>query len=172
MKKLIVILLILLTACARKEDYYQLSIDDYSVTVGYDDGKYMKIAYDYDIKDEFEANEIVKDVDIYLNDKLLGAGDFTNNKNKVISSDSAKLTKLTLYLNDLDGRTFKLNGEPLDTSIKTNCEKYNGTYIEKNGYACVIQSEIGKELNVVELYGDYLNLDQDQLDHIVIYVEK
>lgn len=172
MKKLVLLLLILLTACSQKEDYYQLSVDDYSVTVGYDDGEYMKIAYTYDIKDELEANEVVKDVNIYLNDKLLGVGEFTNSKKKTVSSDKAKLTKLTVYLNDLAGRTFKLNGEPLDSSIKANCDKYNGTYIEKNGYACVIQTEIGKELNVVELYGDYLNIDQDQLDHLTIYVDK
>lgn len=172
MKKFIQLILILFTSCALKEDYYQLSIDDYLVTVGYDDGEYMRIAYDFNIKDELEANEVIKDVNIFLNGKLLGVGEFTNRKNKAISSDKAKLTKLTVYLNDLDGRTFKLNGEPLDSSIKTTCDKYNGTYIEKNGYACVIQTEISKQLNVVELYGDYLNLNQDEIDHIVIYVDE
>lgn len=161
-----------MTSSGLKEDYFQLSIDDYSITVGYDDGKYMKIAYDYNIKDELKPNETVKDINIFLNGQLLGVGEFTNKKNKVISSDKAKLTKITVYLNDLEGRTFKLNGEPLDSSIKKTCDKYNGTYIEKNGYACVIQSEIANQLNVVELYGDYLNLDQDELDHLVIYVDE
>ena len=68
-------------------------------------------------------------------------------------------------------RTFKLNGEQLDNSIKNNCAKYQGTYIEKNGYACVIESNESNKHNVVELYGDYLNIDQDQLDRIVIYVD-
>lgn len=173
MKKIALLLLILLTGCtsAAKEDYYKLSIDGYSVTVGYDNGEFMKIAYKYDIKDELAENEVVKDVNIYLNDELLGVGDFTNYKKKAINSDKAVLTKLTLYLNDMKDRTYKLNDEPLDSSIKATCDKYNGTYIEKNGYACVIQTEVDKQLNVIELYGDYLNIDQDQLDHIVIYVE-
>ena len=90
---------------------------------------------------------------------------------KEISKEKAVLTKLTVYLNDLGNRQFKLNGEVLDQSVKKNCEKFSGTYIEKNGYACVIQTQNKNELNVVELYGDYLNIDQDQLDHLVIYVK-
>lgn len=171
-KVLLVILLILLVSCKQKEDYYKLSIDGYEVSVGYHNSEFMKIAYKYDIKNELEPEEVVKDVNIYLNDDLLGVGDFTNTKKKNIVSDEAILTKLTVYLNDLDGRIFKINDEPLDSSIKKTCDKYNGTYIEKNGYACVIQTEVGKQLNVIELYGDYLNIDQNQLDHLVIYVDE
>lgn len=171
MKKFLCILLILLTSCARKEDYYSLSIDDYVVTVGHDDAKYMSLAFDYDLPNQLEAYETIKDVDVMLNDDLLGICEFTNQKKKIITSDNAILTKLTLYVNDLPQRKYKLNGEELSTSIKTNCDKYNGTFIEKNGYACVIENKVRDELNVVELYGDYLNIDQDELDHIVIYVE-
>lgn len=171
MKKTLVLLIILLTACSMRDDYFELSVDDYSITVGYDDGKYMDIAFDYDIKDELEANEIINNVDIYLFNDLLGIGEFSNSSNKNISSKKAKLTGLTLYVNDLNGRVFKLNGEILDDSIKSNCDKFNGTYIEKNGYACVIEDTVNDDLNVVELHGDYLAIDQDKLDHIDIYVK-
>ena len=113
MKKIALLLLILLTGCtsAAKEDYYKLSIDGYSVTVGYDNGEFMKIAYKYDIKDELAENEVVKDVNIYLLDDLLGVADISNSKNKVISYKDGKITKLVVYVNDLKDRSFKLNGQ-------------------------------------------------------------
>lgn len=160
-----------LTACSSRKDYFELAIDDYTLAVGYDDCEYLDIAYDYDIKEELDKKEVVKDVNIYLLDDLLGVADISNSKNKVISYKDGKITKLVVYVNDLKDRSFKLNGQELDRSIKTNCDSFNGTYIEKNGYACVIEKNIGKQLNVVELHGDYLNIDQDKLDHIVIYVE-
>lgn len=171
MKKLLLVFLLLLSACSFKEDYFQLSIDDYTITTGYDNGQYLDVSYDYDVKNELDANETVKNINLYLFDDLLGEIELTNYKNKSISYQDAIITKLTVYLNDLKGREFRINNNALDKSIKKNCETFNGTYIEKNGYACVIQNKVGKELNVVELYGDYLNIDQDELDHIVIYVE-
>lgn len=171
MKKFILALLLILTACSSREGYYELSIDDYSVMVGYDDAEYIDIAFDYDLKDTLQPYETVSDVDIYLFDQLLGVGEFTNNTKKEIDSNKAILTKLTVYLNDVPGRQFRINKEILNTSVKNNCEKYSGTYIEKNGYACVIQTQNKNDLNVIELYGDYLNLDQDQLDHLSIYVK-
>lgn len=170
MKKLLVLLLALLTACAFRKDFFELTVDDYSITVGYDDVNYMKIAFDFDIKEELQANEvIIKDIKLF--DELLCEAEFTNTLNKTIDSKDGKLTKLTLYLNDLKNRTFKLNGEELERSVKTNCDKFEGTYIEKNGCACVIENTVNDDLNVVELHGDYLNIDQDQLDHIVIYTK-
>lgn len=173
MKKILVLLIILLTlsACAKREDYFELGIDDYSISVGYDDCEYLDIAYDFDIKEQLEENEVVEDVNIYLFDKLLGVANITNPKKKTVSYEKGIVTRLELYVNDLKGRSFKLNGQELDKSIKTNCDKFNGTYIEKNGYACVIESNVNDELNVVEMHGDYLNMDQDELDHIIIYVE-
>lgn len=171
MKKFVLILLLLLTACTAKEDYYTLNIDDYSLTVGYSDAKYMSIAFEYELPSEIEAKQTIKDVDIRLNGELLGVAEFTNYKKKPISSDKAILTRIELYVNDLPGRTFKLNNEVLDSSIKNICDKYEGTYIEKNGYACIIENQIKDKLNVVELHGDYLNMDQDALDRIIIYIQ-
>lgn len=172
MKKLIcIIILLFLTSCTFKQNYYELSVDDYTIVVGYDNSEYTKALYKYEIKDELQPNEIIKDVNIYLFDNKFANAEFTNQKNKTVSSDKAVLTKLTIYLEDLKNREYKINGITLDESIKTNCETFNGTYIEKNGKACVIKNKVGNELNVVELYGDYLNLDQDKLDHIVIYVK-
>ena len=171
MKKLLILLLIVLFGCTLKSDHYKLSIDDYSVTVGYDKSKFLDIAYDFELPEKLQANETINDVYIYLFDELLGVGSFTNKKNSEISSDEACLSSITVYLNDLPNRVFKINDEPLDESIKTNCEKFNGKYIEKNGYACVIENENTSELNAIELHGDYLNEDQDLLDHITIYIK-
>lgn len=173
MKKLLIILLtlIFITSCSLRNDYLKLSIDDYSVTVGYDNAKFLKIAYDFELPEKLAANEVIDNVEIYLFDQLLGVASFTNPKDKEIDSDKAILTRLELYVNDMPNRTIKLNDELLDNSIKTNCDNYNGQYIEKNGYACVIENEKTNELNVAELHGDYLNIDQDELDHIVIYVK-
>ena len=173
MKKILILFLsVLLCSCAFKQDFYSLGIDDYTVTVGYDDADFLSLAFDFKIKDTLEPNESVEDVELYLFNRLLGVCTLSNPQNKTIASKDAVITKLTVYLEDQKGRTFALNGEVLDSSIKATCEKYNGEYIERNGYACVIQSNTpDKRLNVVELYGDYLNIDQDKLDHITIYFE-
>lgn len=169
---MLLICIFILCGCKQKrEDFFELSVDNYSITVGYDSADYLKTIFDIDLKEEFEGYEKVKDVDINLFNKQFAVGDFSNSNKKPKSSKDITLSKLTIYLNDLEGRTFKLNGEQLDTSIKNNCSKYGGTYIEKNGYACVIESNVDDKLNVVEMYGDYINIDQDQLDHITIYID-
>ena len=171
MKKAFIILLLLLTSCAFKQDYYELTVDNYSITVGYDNSEYLKVLYDYDLIDELKPNEVIEDVNLYLLDSLFASAQFSNSKNKYISSDKARLTKIVVYINDLKGRTFKINGIQLDDSVKNNCETFNGNYINKNGRACVIENKVANELNVIELHGDYLNIDQDKLDHIIIYVK-
>lgn len=170
MKKIFLVLLLLLCSCSKRSDFYKLSIDDYSITVGYDTASFLDIAYDFELKDSFEENEEIEGVEIRLFGDLLGTGSFVNLKGKRISSDKALLKKLTVYLKDLDGRTFKINDEELDSSVKNNCDHYNGTYIEKNGYACLIENPKGNG-NYIELHGDYLNIDQDELDHIIIFVK-
>lgn len=171
MKKILILLLILLSSCSLKKDYYKLSIDDYNVTVGYDTSDFLDIAYDFELPEKLQANETIDDVDIYLFNQLLGVGSFTNTSNKEIDSNKAILSRITIYLNDMVGRNFKINDEQLDDSVKSNCDKYNGKYIEKNGYACILENSNTVELNVIELHGDYLNQDQDLLDHITIYVK-
>lgn len=173
MKKIVVLLicLIILTGCKKREDYFELGIDDYSISVGYDDVEYLKTVFDFDIKDTFNGYEEANNVDINFIGNLFGIGNFTNFNKKEKESNEAILNKLTIYVNDLGSRIIKLNGEPLDSSIKNSCDKYGGSYIEKNGKACVIESNVNDQLNVVELYGDYLNINQDQLDHIIIYVK-
>lgn len=172
MKKIVVLLsLLLLTSCTKRDDYYKLSIDDYSISVGYDDAKYLDTAFDFELDGVLEKNEIVKDVDIYLLNEFVGNIDFYNNENKNISAYDSTIGKLTLYVKDIPERTIKINDVNLDKSIKTNCETFSGKYINKNGYACVISKPIKDKLNVIELHGDYLNEDQDLLDHITIYIK-
>lgn len=164
-------MLVFVSGCTKREDYYELGIDDYSIVVGYDTSSNLSSIFDYDIKDTLIENEVIDNVDMYLINNFVGVGEFSNPKSKQIDSSDTILTSLTIYLNDLPERKFRINGMVLDSSIKANCTRYNGTYIEKNGYACVIESNVNDKLNVIEMHGDYLNLDQDILDHLTIYVK-
>lgn len=174
MKKVLIILLILLlSGCTteKTEDYYQLSVDDYLITVGYDDVEYLKLVYDFDVPAQFEADTMVDNIDVLLHKRYFGAISLKNTTNKLVSGSKAKLTKLTIYVDDLKGRVLKINNIELDDSIKKNCNTFDGSYIERNGYACVIQNKVEDKLNVIELYGDYLNIDQDKLNRVIISIE-
>lgn len=171
-KKILLVLLLLLAGCEVKEpDYYKLSVGDFNITVGYNNGEYLKAAFDYDTVDLIEANSSAQDIDIYLINNLFGVVDLINNNTFAINPDKAIVSRLTFYVNDVTNKEIKIDDNELDTSIKTNCENFSGKYIEKNGCACVIEKMVEDKHNVIELHGDYLNLDQDQLDHLVIYVD-
>ncbi len=96
--------------------------------------------------------------------------DIENLKDKTINSDDAIISKLTLYCLDVGDRTYKINDTVLDESVTSDCNKFNGNLIKKNGYACIIEKQDKDKMSVIELHGDILNIDQDKLDHIVIYV--
>lgn len=162
----------ILISCAPKENFFELGIDNYLITVGKDNAEYLKTIYDFNLPEKINGYTSVKDVNISLINNFFGVASFKNYKKKEVPSDSAIIEKLTIYVNDLEGREIKINGEVLDSSIKRNCDKYQGKYIKRNGYACVIENNINdKYLNVIELYGDYLNINQDELDHLVVYVK-
>lgn len=173
MKKFICLLMIfLLCSCSNKDDFFTLAIDNYHFTIGYDDVNYLKLTFNLDIKEELNTNEKIKDIDVSFLDKLFCRVDIENNTNKQINSNNAIISKLVVYLNDIGNRTYKIDDTQLDSSVKSNCNKLNGKLIEKNGYACIIEKANNDSLSVVELHGDILNIDQDILDHIVIYQVK
>lgn len=173
MKKVIniLIILLLLCGCQKREDYFVLSVDGYSVAPGYDNLDYLDVVFDYNIKNSLQANEEIKNIDMYLLGDNFGVMDIINYEDKEIESSQAIISSLTIYLNDFTNRFFYLDGIKLDSSIKSNCDRFNGTYIEKNGYACVIEKNIKDKLCVCKLHGDYLNINQDELDHIIVYVK-
>lgn len=174
MKKIaLALLLILLVGCQKQErtDYYVLGLDDYTITVGYDNSEYLKVIFDYDIKETLEGYEEVKDVDLTILDQHIGYADFANPKRKEKESSKAILNKLSLYLKDTGSHFFSINGLQLSTSIQDNCSRLNGKLVERNGYACVIEQEVHEKDNAIILYGDISNLDQDELDRIEILVK-
>lgn len=172
MRKIICVLFtVLLCSCSFRSDYYTLYVDDYRFTVGYDDTEYLKFAFDLEIKKELEAHEIIEDVKIKSFDKLFCTVNIENIKDKTIDSKDGIISKLVLYTADIGDREYRINKIKLDKSVKSDCSKLKGKLIEKNGYACVIEKVSKNKLNVVELHGDILNIDQDVLDHIVIYLE-
>lgn len=173
MKRLLYLLFtILLCSCSFRRDYNTLYIDDYKFSIGYDDVNYLKVVFDVDIKDELEVDETVENVEVRLFNKIFCTVDISNNKDKIIDSGECIISKLTLYCLDVGNRDFKINDVWLDSSVKSNCKKLNGTYIERNGYACVVEENKNNALHVIELHGDILNMDQDKLDHIILYIKQ
>ena len=171
MKKLVLLLSLILCSCSFKSDYYTLNIDGYKFTVGYDTIDYLRTTFNLSIKDKLEAGETVNDINVYSFDECYFSVDVTNNTDEVIDANEATITKLSLYLNDLGPRTYAINDIALDDSVTNNCDKFKGTLIKRNGYACVLESSKSGQLNVIELHGDILAKDQDKLDRIVMYVK-
>ena len=156
MKKIIVLLLtLLLIACSpEKKDYYKLSFNDYSVSVGYDSSEYLSVIFDYDLK----HNEELK---LSLFKKYFG---------KCIINDDDIVTYLQVYLDDYPG-VYKIDDIELDKSVSKNCEIFEGEMINKNGNACIIQKTVGDYTNAIILYDDLLNGSIDELKKIEIYLK-
>ena len=173
MKKILIILsLLMLCSCAKREDYYIFSFDNYSITPGYDDVNFMDIAFDLDVPDKLDGYEEIKDVSMTFFGKYFGSVDIANPTNKPIAVSDAVVTRLTIYFSQLTDYTFKINDIELAKSIKDNCRQFDGEYIVRNGYACAIGQKVHGKKNVVILYGDIYAKDQDELNHLEIYVEE
>ncbi len=174
MKKILLIFLVLFlcNGCADpRNDYFVLSIDDYTLAPGYDNGEYIRLAFDMDVKDTLQPEEKLEDVELHLWKYYVGDIELVNPKKKEISSDEAVLKRLDLFVGNMPVESYALNGTKLDQSVKKNCEMFGGEYIERNGYACVIGQKVHGQDNIVILSGDILNIDQDELHRIQIYVE-
>jgi len=144
MKKILIILITLLclTACAAKrDDFYVFGYGTKSIAVGYDE----------------ECDEFINNKKTYDEDK----------KKDIITYAEA-------YVKDLADNGYlhySIDGIDLDTSVKSNCEKLNGRLVENNGYTCVISKNTDDKLLILELHGNVLNDDMDELDHIVMKAE-
>jgi len=174
MKKILLIFLTLLlcNGCADpRNDYFVLSVDDYTLAPGYDNVEYLRLAFELDVKDTLQPEEKLSDVELNLWKYYVGDIELTNPKKKEISSNEAVLTRLDLFVGNTPAESYALNGTILDRSVKKNCEMFGGEYIERNGYACVIGQKTHSQDNIVILSGDILNEDQDELHRIQIYVE-
>jgi len=173
MKKILTVLMMLfLCSCANREDYYVFSFDDFSIAPGYDDVTFMNVAFMVDYYDQLETHEEVKDVDFYFWDKYYGTIDIYNPTDKTINVEDAIVNKLIIYFDQLDSHIFKIDETVLKSSVKENCEVFNGEYIERNGYACAFGKKVNGKENVVVLYGDIFAEDQDELNHLEIYVKE
>lgn len=174
MKKIITILLcLLLCGCQKIErtDYYIFELGNYTIAVGYDNVEFIKIIFDFDIKDTLQGYEEVNDVDLMYMGKYFGKASFKNMNKKEKPSDEAILTSFEVYLEDTGFDDFKINDTKIDESIINNCNSYNGQLIERNGYACVIEQEVHKQDNAIILYGNIANIKQDTVDRIQIKVQ-
>ena len=175
MKKLLLpILLILISACStvKREDYYIFSFHDYTLSVGYDDVEFLRLTFDLDVKDELESQESVEDIDLYFFDQYFANIDVYNPGKKTVASDKAVVTRFKYYLDDFPMESYRIDGTPLSTSVRENCEMFHGEYIKRNGTACLFGKKVNGKDNVVLLKGDMLNIDQDELESIEIYVKR
>ena len=175
MKKLLIVLAcILVCSCTKapeREDYFVFSFDDYSLAAGFDDVNYLKLVFDVEVPETMAAKESIKDLEMDFWGQYFGDVDIANLTEKELPSGQAIITGLDLYLPNVGMEIYKLGETELSKSVKENCEMFDGEYIERNGYACVITRQIEEQLNVVILHGDILNEDQDELARIEIYVE-
>jgi len=144
MRKLFVILisLLCLSACTTKrDDFYVFNYGVKSIAVGYDE-----------TCDEFISSK------------------------KTYNEDSKKeiITYAEAYIKDLADNGYlhySINDVELDTSVKSNCEKLNGRLVENKGYTCVISKNVDDKLLILELHGNVLNDNMDELDHIIMKAE-
>lgn len=174
MKKLLVlIILVLISACTgvKREDFYIFSFNDYTLSVGYDDVEFLKLTFDLDVPDELQAQENVEDITLYFFDTPFAKADICNPGKKAIMSDKAVINRFKYYLDDFPMGSYQIDGIPLSASIKENCETFHGEYVDRNGKACLFGKKVNGKDNVVLLKGDMLNINQDELESIEIYVK-
>ena len=140
MKKIILIVLLLLTVvgCSpKKEEYYNLTIENTTIAVGYDK------------------------VDV-LND--LHINSYTSHFNK---KEEEIIDYIEVYVKDLSSKDVFLNDYQLQ-SVKETCNDLNGELISNNGNACVLHNYLKDRENIVILYGNILNDDNDKVDRLEV----
>lgn len=166
MKKIVVllILLLMLSGCTSRKDFDVISIDDYSITVGYDDVEFLNIAFNLKLPETLKKNEVIESIDLNAYSSRLGEVEITNPKNKDVSIEKGIVTKATFYIQELEGKKLRINDTSLSSSVKENCNSFNGEYVKNNGYACIIDNK----KDTIILYGDLLEVDQDKLYRIEI----
>ncbi|MDO4198181.1 MAG: hypothetical protein Q4D13_04230 [Erysipelotrichaceae bacterium] len=171
MKKILIILLLLLcSGCSIRKDYYVFSFDNYSFAPGYDDLSFARMVYDFETDETIGKNETVETA-IYSFGNHIADVKFTNYKNKEIKADKAILSEFDYFFDEHTNNICKLDGIELSSSIKTNCEMFNGEYIERNGTACVLSKTVNSKTNTVIFQGDIYATDQDKLYRIIISIE-
>ena len=174
MKKILLLLMTLFLFCAcgnRREDWYVFSFDDYTIAPGHDNVAFLRLVFETDLPKEFAPGEKREDVKLYFWKDEFARIDLQNPKSRTISADDAIVTRFIYYLDQNPRYVFRIDGQELSSSVKENCQLFHGEYVERNGYACAFGRIVHGQKNVVILYGDYLALDQDALNHIEIYVE-
>lgn len=173
MKRIIALIscLFILTACTNREDYFVFSFDDYSLSVGYDNVEFLDLVFNVDAPNTLDPYETLKDVEVTFWKNYFADVDITNYRKKPCDLYDGVITRLDIFLDNIEMEEFKLDDRKLSSSVKDNCRKFDGEYIERNGYACVIVKQVKDKNNVVILYGDILKPDQDELSRIEIYVE-
>lgn len=142
MKKIISCLLILLLifGCkAKKEDFYNLTFENTTIAVGYDN------------TDVINDNLHINDFDYYVDKK----------ENEI-------LNYIEIYVNDLDNKDIYIDDYKLGESITSTCSDLNGELVSNNGNACVLHKKVKDKENIAIFYGDILNDNIDLIDRIEI----
>ena len=154
MKRLIFILIIfLISGCSvERKDFYNLSIDEYKIVVGYDGYEYLNSVF------KLNKNELT------LLDKH-----FANFEYGIIDKKEV-ITYLEFYTKDF-GSIYRIDEIELSKSIKQNCDAFNGDYIDKKTKGCIIQKQVGNYTNAIILSGDILDDKLDHMNKIEVYIK-
>ena len=176
MKKFLsfILSIFLLSSCStgiNREDFHVFGFDDFTIAVAYDDVEFMRLVFDVRIKDTLQAQERIDDVEVFFWDKFFATVSIENPGKKEVPVEKGIVKKLTIYLDNIPERVYKLDGIVLSKSVRENCDTFHGEYVERNGYACVFGKNVHGKDSIVTLYGDILGFDQDELSHLEIYVK-
>ena len=81
-KLLIVISLLFLCSCTKREDYYVFSFDDISITPGYDTVEFMRLVFDVKAEETIKGKQHAEDVKVYFWDRYFASIDIGNTRKK------------------------------------------------------------------------------------------
>ena len=104
--------------------------------------------------DILKAGETFKELEMDFWNDYFGEVDIANLTDKEIPSDQAIITGIDLYLPNAGMKTYRLGETELSSSVRENCQLFNGEYIERNGYAPIIIRKIDRRryLSALETY--------------------
>lgn len=142
MKKIIVVLITLsiLVACSpKKEEYYNITFEDTTVAVGFDETS-------------------------ILNDSL----HINSSKYHLDKKEREIVDYIEFYVKDLSDINIFIDEYKLRTSIKDTCSDLNGELINNKGNACVLHKRVGEGEDIIVMYGDILSDNIDEINRIEV----
>ena len=159
-KLILVLLLVLLSACSKQENnpiFMDIEIGKTSAS------ELNEMGYAFDIPEVLDSNQETHSDYLLFQGIKVGSITFKNNNDIEIMGLEATVSYLELYV-DIYPEYLFIEDVMLSESIKENCEVLKGKYKEGIGNSCVIESE-----DIVYILESNIAKDWDKLNRIEIY---